>query len=64
MRLVYNANFPRWEVYGKIPVIRGGKQQPSFVSAEKAKCVAYLRKVSGKLKNTPYRELCSFSGMK
>lgn len=48
MRMVYNANFPRWEVYGKNPVIRGGKQQPCFVSTEREKCVAYARKVIGK----------------
>ena len=48
MRLVYNANFPRWEVYGNHPVIRGGKQQPVFVSKDRSACEEYIKRVEAR----------------
>lgn len=45
MEIVYNTEFSRWEVYSDHPVIRAGRPQPCFVSAEREKCEAYIQRV-------------------
>lgn len=42
MTLRYNTEFPRWEVYTEKPLIRGGEEQPVFVSADMLECAAYM----------------------
>lgn len=45
MEIKYNTFFHSWEVYRENPVIRAGEPQPSFVSAEREKCEAYVARV-------------------
>lgn len=45
MTLRYNPDFPRWEVYPEKQLIRGGEEQPVFVSADMLKCAVYMEKV-------------------
>lgn len=45
MSILYNKEFHRWEVYCKNPVIRSGEKQPRFVSMEREKCEAYVKRV-------------------
>ena len=47
MEIKYNKDFPRWEVYGKNPVVRGGVPQPCFVSARRDECERYAWRVIG-----------------
>ena len=46
MKILYNPQFHRWEVYGKMPIIRNGEPQPKFVSASYKKCEEYVRAVT------------------
>lgn len=41
MKIVYNPEMNRWEVYGEDPVIRNGEPQPEYVSESYEKCVTY-----------------------
>ena len=44
MRIKYNTEYKRWEVYDKEPRVRGGEPQPSFVGTLSA-CEEYRVKV-------------------
>lgn len=46
MKILFNPEFHRWEVYGDNPVIRNKEPQPEFVSPDLDKCIAYKRAVS------------------
>ena len=48
MKILYNPQFHRWEVYGEDPVIRNGEPQPEFVSDSYQKCITYKMAVEGK----------------
>ena len=45
MKIKFNEEFRRWEVYATHPVVRGGELQPAFVSADYKPCVAFLVRV-------------------
>lgn len=47
MEIVFNPDFPRWEVYGPDPVVRAGEPQPEFVSPDYEKCITYRRTMEG-----------------
>lgn len=47
MKILYNPQMHRWEVYGPDPVIRAGEPQPEFVSDDYEKCITYRRAVNG-----------------
>lgn len=46
MKILYNPQFRRWEVYSDHPVIRNGEPQPKYVSAKYEKCEKYVRSVA------------------
>lgn len=46
MKILYNPQFHRWEVYGKYPIIRNGEPQPCFVSKTLEECERYVRDVA------------------
>jgi hypothetical protein len=47
MRILYNPEFKRWEVYRDDPIIRNNEPQPCYVSADYFKCELYRKAVEG-----------------
>lgn len=48
MFMIFNQKIPRWEVFDAArSVVRNRELQPVFVSAEKAECEAYIKRVEG-----------------
>jgi hypothetical protein len=47
MDIRYNTEYGRWEVYGENCVIRGGEEQPCFVSESEENCAMYIKRVEG-----------------
>ena len=47
MKIFFNTEFSRWEVYGPDPVIRAGEPQPEFTSPDLERCLAYKAAVEG-----------------
>lgn len=45
MRIIFNPEFKRFEVYRENPIIRNGQAQPVFVSAKQLDCIKYCNKV-------------------
>lgn len=48
MRIIFNGKMKRFEVYGTRSVVRNRELQPVFVSAEKAECEAYIKRVEAR----------------
>jgi len=47
MRILYNPDFKRWEVYPDDPIIRNNEPQPVFVNRDYFKCELYRKAVEG-----------------
>lgn len=45
MRILYNPDFKRWEVYREKPIIRNNEPHPVFVSRDYFKCELYRNAV-------------------
>lgn len=48
MRILFNTQFRRWEVYEENPIVRNGEAQPVFVSGSYERCAKYCRDVEGR----------------
>ena len=48
MKIKYNPEFKRWEVYGDKPVIRNKEPQPCYVSTDIESCRLYLMRLGAR----------------
>lgn len=47
MRILYNPELKRWEVYPENPIIRNNEPQPVYVSRDYFKAELYRKAVEG-----------------
>lgn len=45
MRIIFNREFQRYEVYRERPIYRNGQPQPVFVHRSQIECLKYFNRV-------------------
>jgi len=45
MRVIFNPEFCRYEVYREEPIVRNGQPQPIFVSHDEKQCRKFIHRV-------------------